>query len=90
MGFAIARRTFECTGDSELANSRYERFDKELECVEVDLSISDDDPFDEGDYWHCAFALGELARELVDEYGDDVEAWLSTSDGCAYVVRRAP
>ena len=87
VGYAIARRTFECTGDADLSNDRYERFDSQLQCVEVDLSISPDG-FDEGDYWHCAFAIGELACELVDEYGDEVERWLGTSDACGYVVRR--
>ena len=34
-GYAISRRTFECTGDAELANARFERYRREFECIDL-------------------------------------------------------
>lgn len=93
-GYAIARRTFECTGDAELANARYVRFEAEYECVVVDYpEIEEPNEYlvgEEGlpgDWFHCSFAIGELACELVDAYGDDIDQWLTASPSCSEVVR---
>lgn len=89
---AISRRTYECTGDGDLANARYELFWEQYSCVEVDLSSDLDGAWytalesAPGDWFHCAWAVGELACELVDAYGDDLDLWLSASPVCPYVV----
>jgi hypothetical protein len=93
-GYAIAWRTFDCTGDEDLANARYELFAKnyeyfpivypEIDVLGTSLLAPADTP---GNYFHCAFLMGELACELVDQYGDDLDLWLSTSPTCDLVVR---
>ena len=89
---AISRRTFECTGDRDLANARYERFQAEYTCATVDFETELADAWYDslesapGDWFHCAWAVGELACELVELYGDDLDLWLSASPVCPYVV----
>ena len=34
-GYAISARTFECTGDADLANARYLAFEREYDCVDL-------------------------------------------------------
>jgi hypothetical protein len=92
-GVAIARRTFECTGDDALANDRYEAYIEAVDCKEIDyLDFLESEELYEfehdtpADLFHCAFAIGELACELVDAYGEDFESWLSASPMCDVVV----
>lgn len=99
-GYAISRRTFECTGDADLANARYELFRERFRCVPlpeygvdtgvVTKFIAPDDPAYQSvsppDFFHCAFAIEQLPCELVFEYGDDLHRWLDTSEACAWVV----
>jgi hypothetical protein len=98
-GYAISRRTFECTGDGDLANARFERFEKQFACIElpdwfVDTGIVTQYLQTDGsggalsppDYYHCAFAMELLPCELVEEYGDDLGQWLNSSNACAYVI----
>lgn len=93
---AISRRTYECTGDSDLANARYELFFQQYTCVEVDLETELAEAWYDtlesapGDWFHCAWAVGELACELVEDYGDDLSLWLSASPVCPYVVEEQP
>ena len=93
-GYAIAWRTLECTGDEALANARYEAFEANYTCVEVDYGEVDAeniyllDPRDNpGNWFHCSFAIGELPCELVEQYGDALDEWLTASPSCAAVVR---
>lgn len=96
-GFAISRRTLQCTGDSALANDRYLLFEQETECIPVEWD--DQGTLTSGpgagtatpavDVFHCAFLIGEIPCEYALEYGDDIAAWLSVSDACAYVVAPA-
>ena len=92
-GYAIARRTFECTGDTEAANARYQQFRSEYSCIAVeynkDVVVSQytvDESEQPGNYFHCSFAIGELACELVQDYGNDLELWLDSSPICPLVV----
>lgn len=99
-GYAISRRTFECTGDDALANARFEAFEKQYSCIElpdwsVDTGVvtkvletdgSGGDGLHPPDYFHCAFAIDLLPCELVAEYGDDLDRWLASSNACAYVI----
>ncbi|MCA9493654.1 MAG: hypothetical protein KC621_27165 [Myxococcales bacterium] len=98
-GYAIAHRTFECTGDGDLANARFEKFRDRYQCIElpdwfVDTGVvtkyiqaTDTGVFlNPPDYYHCALAIDQLACELVFEYGDDIARYLNSSDACAYVI----
>lgn len=96
-GFAIARRTFDCTGDADLANARYALFEAETACIE--MTYDDQGKLTSGpgagsevlaeQTYHCAFVIGELACETVDDLGDDIWAWLSYSEACDYVIEPA-
>lgn len=89
---AISRRTYECTGDADLANARYDAFFDQYGCLAVDFETELADAWYDnlesapGDWFHCAWAVGELACELVDSYGDDLDQWLSASPVCPYVI----
>ena len=93
---AISRRTYECTNDGDLANQRYEDVVASYECIpvtyETDIEgawydVIEDAP---GNWFHCAFAIGELPCELVEAYGDDFELWLDASPVCAVVMEPRP
>ncbi len=100
-GYAISRRTFECTGDPDLANARFERYRREYDCLEPPPAPNPDLAFtqiDSGhtavvvapeDLYHCSFAISLLACELVESYGDDLDQWLASSDACAWVAAPA-
>jgi len=87
---AIASRTERCTGDIELANTRYEAFEDTYECIAVEVgdpafdgpALSPDDVFD------CARAIRDMPCELVETYGDDLDRWLMVSNACPWVVAR--
>ncbi len=81
-GAAIGARTAECTGDSLLGEARIEQFEAETTCVVPSLNS----PEQERDLYACALLLRHLACELVLDYGDDFDAWLSTSPACRLVV----
>ena len=89
-GYAIAARTAECTGDTELGQARYDRFREEFTCIEW----SPEDPMltDTGatvhaeDLFSCAFTIRNVPCELEPELGDDLGAWLALDPGCTWVV----
>lgn len=83
VGYAIASRTQTCTGDGERADARYEKFADEYTCVEVDLQ---DEPSHPEDLYACPLAIRNLACELVETYGDDLDAWLGASPACGALV----
>lgn len=66
-GYAIARRSYECSGDAADANQRHEAFEAGYRCVPADWSddLDSQDPVDGRQLFDCAFAMGELACELV-------------------------
>jgi hypothetical protein len=84
-GYAIARRTEQCTADIELANARYRAFERQHDCI----AIHTDDP-PEGvapeDLYACSLTIERLPCDVVEELGDDLDAWLASADACAYVV----
>lgn len=92
-GYAIAARTAQCTGDAALGEARYAAFREAYTCIEW----SPDDPqlTDTGalthaeDLFSCAFTLRNLPCELVEELGDDLDAWLALDPGCTWVVEPA-
>ena len=90
-GYAIAAVTEDCTGDRELANARYEAFDAAYTCIPREP----DDPellaqgIGPEDLYDCAFAIGRLPCAVVEDFGDDIAAYLSISPGCALVTAPA-
>ena len=101
-GYAISARTFECTDDSELANARYLLFDRSYDCIPLpEWHVEDgtagtgiegdtgDLPMSPPDAFHCAFVIRQLPCELVEDYGDDLGLWLSSSDACDRVTEPA-
>jgi len=97
-GYAIARRTFDCTADPELANARHDRFLESTECIPLTFDemgqVTSGPGANQGvlaeDTYHCAFIISELACEVVAELGDDIAGWLEVSNACDYVVRVTP
>lgn len=101
-GYAISRRTFECTADPDLANARYLQFQDEYTCVPIPDWYRIDDGIsvnglltydDTGrprieaqDYFHCSFAISQLPCEAVEAFGDDLSRWLASSDACGWIV----
>lgn len=84
-GFAIAARTQDCTGDIALAEARYEAFAEAYTCVEVDPSDTAGVVLPE-DLYACPLAIRNLPCELVAEYGDDLDRWLTASPVCQLLV----
>jgi hypothetical protein len=88
-GYAIARRTEECTGDLERANDRFHQFERQWTCIPT--------PPDDPDLWDvapdlyaCAATISSLSCDAVDELGDDLSRWLGVDPGCGWVVEPNP
>lgn len=87
-GYAIAYATEVCTGSVERANRRYDAFEREYRCREWTYDDPALEPF-LGDLYDCSFAIRQLPCEVVDDYGDDLAAWMSTSQACDWVAAPA-
>jgi len=93
-GYAIARRTYQCTGDPDLSNDRHDLFLDATECIPLDFDETGVVISGPGaglgvkaeDTYRCAFIISELAGEVVGELGIGIGAWLSVSNACAYVI----
>jgi hypothetical protein len=81
-GYAIAARTEACTGDPELGVERQEAFEADYVCDLPELV----DPAAEKDLFDCPLTLRNLACELVEDYGDDLDRWLSSSPTCGAML----
>lgn len=91
--YAIAGRTEECTGDGALATARYEAFFDAYTCVEVPPeSLADDTAgaVAPQNLAHCALAIRNLPCELVDEYGDALDRYMTASPVCRLLVEGGP
>ena len=89
-GYAIASRTLSCTGNAELAQKRYNRFERDYACIEWQAT----DPrfnteFGPEDLFGCAFVLSNLPCALAYAYGNNLDFWLSATESCALVVELA-
>jgi len=67
VGYGIAARTLDCTDDQDLANRRYEQFDKQLTCAVGDIDRA---PVD--DYMRCPIATNEVPCPELKAFGDDL------------------
>lgn len=72
VGFTLAKRTLDCTGDADRANEAYERFTREMTC---DVGDPYRAPMDR--YLQCPALVGELACADIEAHGDDLVALLS-------------
>ena len=89
VGYAIAGRTVQCTGDEALGDARFESFEDDYTCVDVPVENLTQDtaaPVAPQNLYHCPLALRNLPCELVIEYGDDLDRWLTASPVCAYIA----
>ena len=86
VGLSIARRTYECTGDDALADERFHAFEQQVECRNTDAVLREHPGIGAADLYECSFAVGEVACEWVEAWGDDIPSWLAASDRCTWVV----
>ena len=84
VGQAVAVRTWECTGDSELGFARAKRLRNDLACA----SGEDHDAIVAGPT--CLAEIDALSCEEVDAIGDDPAGWLVAAPGCADAFGPAP
>lgn len=81
VGFAISRRTWQCTGDEALAAERWDAFQDDATCYDVDAEVDEAD-----NYLACATAIEAMSCEEVEAAGDDLSAWLAASPVCEWLV----
>ncbi len=74
VGFSVASQTLECTGDSELANQRYEQFKKQLTCTVTKPELA---PVDQ--YMQCAVAVNTMDCAASQPFGDDIVGLVSSA-----------
>lgn len=91
IGYAIANKSFECDGDADLANKRYEDFTSRYTCKIKDIPGEDqllDDRISEpprdsvGDPYKCSAAILQFTCDKVAQIGEDYDQWLSASSFC--------
>jgi hypothetical protein len=77
-GYAIAARTLDCEGDSDVAEARYNAFLEDYECLVKDLQR---DPVDV--YYHCVAEISAASCTQVRRFEDDLPRYLALSPACA-------
>lgn len=82
VGYAIAGRTQECTGDNSLSEARYQLFVEQYTCIEYEVKKDSDSTFPYQDLYHCPLAIRNLPCELVEQYGDTLSEWMTASPTC--------
>lgn len=91
IGYAIANKWFECTGDVEASNARYEQFIDTHSCKISELPSEDQllndristPPRDSvGDPYQCSAAILQFTCEKALAIGEDSDQWLSASAQC--------
>jgi hypothetical protein len=81
--YAIASRTFECTGDETLALRRSDAFGDGYSCLVETI----DEPIDR--YYHCPVTVEDTRCPDVKAFGDDLDRWLAQSPACAAILAHA-
>ena len=72
VGFAIASRTLACSGDTTLANSRFEDFQASTQCTSD--SVADL-------YFSCVRAVNAKSCPEVTQLADDFDRWIEVPPG---------
>lgn len=99
LAYAVSERTLVCEESEALANSRYESFLDETECLlsdEVDdpynpegILVPDDNPEETErleDLYDCVRAARKVACDAVRAEGDDPAFWIRQHASCALIV----
>ena len=81
VGFAIASRTLACSGDTALANSRFEDFQASTQCTSD--SVADL-------YFSCVRAVNAKSCAEVSQLADDFDQWIDTASTCPPLFGRGP
>jgi hypothetical protein len=84
-GYAIARRTEQCTSDIDLANARYLAFERQYDCIPIQMKDPPEGVAPE-DLYACPLTIERLPCDIVEELGDDIDAWLASAAACSYLV----
>ncbi len=86
VGYSIAARAEQCTGDAALGESLYEAYEAQTTCaldaIPADSPLANDQLLT----YECALVTRNLACELASEYGDDLAAWLGSSPSCGVIL----
>lgn len=82
---AVARRTFQCTDDSDRANTAYDRMVADTTCIATEpdpgtVLVLDD----------CALAVLGATCDDVDALGDQAAYWIDTSPTCTELLELGP
>ena len=77
VGYAIANRTLACTGDTTLANDRYDLFEAEYACRAGENA---DEPVQS--FYTCPGSIRKIPCEQVTVWGDDLDKWLQVDPVC--------
>ncbi len=80
VGYSIASRTMACEGDADLAIKRQQGIRSRFKCV------AEDWPAPIEDYYHCPVTINQLPCSDVRDFGNDLDAWLTVSSACEFVL----
>lgn len=84
VGFSIANVVERCTGDYELANDRFDQYEKLYDCRVKSVTHPE-----MREYYVCPVALRDLTCEQVAQFGDDLDLWFQAVPICVEVVQHA-
>lgn len=82
VGYAIAARYEQCTGDAVGAIELFEEFQARAECRVEDFPLRDEHGEPSPVAYECALVTRNLACELAESYAEDLSAWLGSSPVC--------
>jgi hypothetical protein len=87
IGYAIANKSFECTGDFNKANELYEDFSRRFSCSYRNPTL-EESLVNGGTPSHfgCSRAILSLPCEQIARYPSDDYAWWLSATGCGTVV----
>lgn len=83
VGYSIASRTFQCTGNQKLANRRYEAFDDTYTCVAPSPQNTE-----YAQFFDCSIQVYRTSCDDVERFADDLDAWLGASTMCRQILQR--
>jgi len=86
IAFALAARTEDCTGNTTRAVALAEDFESQWECLLEDPAVEKQLAPAGVDLYDCAFAVRNLACELVEVYDADLSMWMTSSETCELLV----
>jgi hypothetical protein len=82
---AMAARYEVCTGDTEAALDLYDALPEQRRCLLEDIDVDVLTVEQRTGHYECAFVLRNLACEVVESHGDDIDAWMASSPVCGLI-----